>query len=84
MKVLEFKNQNSWKKKLLFISFIAVIIMIMTIAIVYSVNEKAREWINTYILKKEISEEDVVSIIIDADKSQYICAYDKYIAMLCN
>ena len=45
-------------------------------------NEDAREWININVLRKEINEDDVATIKIDADKTQYIYAYDKYIVIL--
>ena len=84
MKVLEFKGKMSLKNKMLIIVAIIIGLFTIGITITYMVNEEAREWININILKKEISEEDVATIAIDADKTQYIYAYDKYIVILCN
>ncbi len=82
MKVLKFKRKNSLRKKLLIGLIILIIIAIIGIGVAYTVNEEVREWINVYILKKEITEEDVATIEIDVDKNKYIYAYDKYIVIL--
>lgn len=84
MKILKFKGKMTQKNKLLIIFAALFVIALITISIIYAVNENAREWINVNILRKEVTEEDVASIVIDTDKSQYIYAYDKYIAILCN
>ena len=76
MKVLEFKGKMSLKNKMLIIVAIIIGLFIIGITITYMVNEEAREWININILKKEISEEDVATIAIDADKTQYIYAWN--------
>ena len=84
MKILKFKGKMSIKNKLLIIVGTVLLISLIIVFIIYAVNEEAREWININILRKEINEEDVASILIDTDKAQYIYAYDKYIAILCN
>lgn len=84
MKILKFKGKMPFKNRLLIIFGLILLVIIVIISIIYAANEVAREWINVNILRKEVNEEDVASIIIDIDKSQYICAYDKYIAILCN
>ena len=84
MKILKFTNKIPLKNKILVAIIAIVAIFGITLAIIYSVNEDVREWININILNKEITEEDVATIKIDADKNQFICAYDKYIAILCN
>ena len=84
MKVLKFKNKIPLKNKLLIALVILFLIVGITITIVYSVNEEIRDWININILNKEVTEEDVATIKIDVDKTQYIYAYDKYITILCN
>lgn len=84
MKILKFKGKMPLKNKLLIVLGVIVILAAVTISIVYAVNEEAREWINVNILRKEVTDEDVASIIIDTDKTQAIYAYDKYIAILGN
>lgn len=84
MKILKFKGKMPLKNKILILVGIVACIAIIGIITTYIVNEEARNWININILKKEINEEDVATIKIDADKTQYIYAYDKYIVILCN
>jgi len=47
-------------------------------------NENVRDWINIYILRKEIEEDDIATIELDIDKAQQIYAYDRYITILYN
>lgn len=82
MKVLKFKGKMPLKNKLLLLLAIILIIVAISVTIVYIVNEDAREWININILKKEVTEDDVATIQINSDKTQFICAYDKYIGVL--
>lgn len=84
MKILKFKGRMSLKNKLLIFIAIILIIAISGVTISYIVNEKVRSWINVNVLKKEITEDDVATIEIDADKQKYILAYDKYIGILSN
>ena len=84
MKVLKFKGKMSLRKKLLIALIIILVISGIGVSIAYIVNEDVREWINVNILRKDITEDDVASIKIDSDKSQYIYAYDKYIVILSN
>lgn len=84
MKILKFKGKMSLKNKILIIVAIIACMAVAGVVVTYIVNKEAREWININILKKEINEDDVATIKIDADKTQYIYAYDKYIVILCN
>lgn len=84
MKILKFKGKMPIKNKLLIIFGFILVLIAIIVSIVYAVNEDAREWINVNILRKEVTEDDVASILIDTDKSQFIHAYDKYIAILSN
>ncbi len=84
MEILQFKEKISLKNKILIIAGISLGIIIISIFTLYVLNENARDWINKYILRKEITEEEVATIELDTDKAQYIYAYDKYIAILCN
>ncbi len=84
MEVLKYKSKVPLKNKLIIIALAIILISAISVCITYAVNEKARDWINMNILRKEVTEEDVATIEIDGDKNQYIYAYDKYITILCN
>lgn len=84
MKILEFKGKISLKNKLLILAIIILLAIIAGVVIAYIVNEEARDWININILRKEVTEDDVATIEINTDKTQYIYSYNKYIAILCN
>ena len=84
MKILKFKGKMSFKNKLLITLAVICVISGISIIIVYNTNEQVREWIDVNILKKEITEEDIATINLEVDNNQYIFAYDRYIAILCN
>ena len=84
MKILKFKGKMSFKNKLLITLAVICVISGISIIIVYNTNEQVREWIDVNILKKEITEEDIATINLEVDSNQYIFAYDRYIAILCN
>lgn len=84
MKILKFKGKISLKNRLLIALAIVIIISGISIGVIYTINSEFREWINVNILKKEITEDDVATISLDTDETQYIYAFDKYITILCN
>ena len=84
MRILKFKGKTSIKNKLLIIFGAILVVSFISISIIYAVNENAREWINVKILRKEVNEDDVASIVIDTDKVQSIYSFDKYIIVLTN
>lgn len=84
MKILKFKGKMPLKNKILIAIAILLIIATISLIVVYTLNEEAREWININILRKEITEDDVATIQLDVDKTEYIYAYDKYITILSN
>lgn len=84
MKILEFKGKMSLKNKILIVIGIVLIILIASIVALYIFNESVRDWIDLHILIKEITEEDIATIELDIDKSQYIYAHDRFISILCN
>ena len=84
MKILEFKGKISLKNKILIALAIALTISIITIVLIYILNEPARDWINIHILRKEVTEDDIATISLDVDKDEYIHAYDRYISILSN
>ena len=67
------------KKKIFLMFFIAVIIGVFSF---YVANEEFREFIDKYILIKEINENDGTTIDISGIPSSFIYAYDRYIVVL--
>ncbi|MDE5830823.1 MAG: hypothetical protein K2H53_04065, partial [Clostridia bacterium] len=82
MKILEFKGKMSLKNKILIILASVVMILFVVITPIYMLSSGAREWINVYILRKEITEDDIATIEIEVDKTQHIYAYDRFISIL--
>lgn len=79
--VVEKKKLNA--KKIIIVSVIVIVIIAMiTTGIVYMINPDVQEWIDVNILRKEIEQDDVVSIEIDSESNAEICAYSKYIGVL--
>ena len=71
------------KKKILIIIGIILIIGIITIISLYFANENARDWMDEYIFRKNIEEEDLPTIQIENEKAG-IYAYDNHIVILQN
>ena len=63
---------------------VALVIFVIVISVLYISHENFRNWIDIYILRKDITEEDIVSIDLDTDKSNQIYVFNKYIAILNN
>ena len=56
---------------------ITIVIFIIIVAILYISQENFRNWIDVYVLRKTITEEDIISIDLDTDKSNQIYVYNK-------
>lgn len=84
MEILKFKGKISLKNKILIGVGISAVIIIVATILLYVLNANAREWINIYILRREVREDDVATIKLDVDKNQSIYAFDRYITILCN
>lgn len=71
------------KKRLAIIIIITVLIAIIAIcAIVYVANKNFRSFMDKYILKKDITDENVAVIDIDYDSNTNIIPYGRYICIL--
>lgn len=70
------------KKKALIISTIVLIVILVLIISFYIGNENFRTFFNRYILRKEITQNNVSSIEINMDENPTIYAYSKYIVVL--
>ncbi len=84
MKILKFKGKMSLKNKLLIALAIFIMLLLTITTLAYIFNENARDFINIYILRKEVAEEDIATIKLDVDKPETIYAYDRYISILSN
>lgn len=93
-KVVEFKNpqtesmeDNNKKKvnrrKLAIIIVIAILIVIIAIGIIiYTSNREFRNFMDKYVLRKDITDENVAVIDIDYDSNTNIIPYGRYICIL--
>lgn len=83
-KITTFKKKRSINKKKLYIAIaIAVLVVIfITFFALYVANRDMRNWIDQYILRKNVYSENTPSIPINMDNSNSIFAYDNYIALL--
>ena len=90
MKLIEFKEYNNLnderslnKKKIIVIAIISnLIIMSIIFSVIYIGNQNFRNWADTYILMKNVSEGSLSSIEIESDEDISIYTYDKYVAVL--
>ncbi len=73
-------KKNILKNTIIFICMIIIIVLVT----LYISNEAVRNVIDRYILRKEVSEEQTVSIELSGDENKSIFAYDKYIVVLNN
>lgn len=80
MKKINLNEQT--KKKIKVGSIILLIIIIITIIAFYIGNAQFRTFFDRYILRKEIAENNVISIDISSIENPSIYAYDKYITIL--
>ena len=73
----KFKERRK-NKRMLKITIITVIAIVVVVFIaLYMANKSFNSFIDTYILRKRISEKDVNSLTIDTDNLSLIYAYDK-------
>ena len=70
------------KKIVLFSIILLLIICIITIAIVYAKNETFREWVDKNILRKEVNQENLISIEIKENDNPTVYAFNQYIGIL--
>lgn len=73
------------KKRLVIAIIVGIIALaIIVIGMLYVFNRGFRETFDKYVLMKNVSENNLVSIQIDESEKNYIYSYDKYIAILKN
>lgn len=89
-KVLEFKKDKpkrtikklNKKKLAIIITVIVIAIILLVTAIVYTYNEPFRDFMDKYVLRKNITDENVPIIEIDYDSNANVIPYGKYICIL--
>lgn len=82
MKKINIKLSEENKKKLIIIGIITLVIVIITLISLYIGNQDFRTFMDRYILRREIVQNNVVSIDIQTLENPSIYAYDKYITIL--
>ncbi len=77
------KRKEGSKNSVLKICLVFLIIIFMIFIIArYLTDEEFRNAFDTYILKKELVEENLGTIEVDSDTNPYVYAYDRYITVL--
>ena len=71
-----------FRTKRTLIIIILILIVLATILTLYLSKKDVREWIDIYILRKSLTENDIQTLNLNADKANQIYVYSKYIAML--
>lgn len=70
------------RKKVLITTIISILLITLIIIVcVYMANKTFRDFIDKYVLMKNVTENNVTSISIDESESNYVFAYDKYICV---
>lgn len=79
----EEKNKKISKKKLaIFIAIIVIALVLLTFFIIYASNKNFRNFMDKYILMKDITDENVPIIEIDYDSNTNVIPYGKNICIL--
>lgn len=78
------KNETNLNKKkvILTTSIILLLVIIIISFAAYISNVNFRNFLDTYIFRKNITQDNVVSIDINSEDSGHVYAYDKYITVL--
>lgn len=77
------KEKKVNKKKIVILTIIIVFIVISIITIgLYSTNDKAREWIDKNIFRKEVLQDKVATIDLKENQDSNIYSFNKYIGIL--
>ena len=80
MRKIDIKKFN--RKKIIIMAIIFIIIFLLIVLIsLYIAEKNVRGWVDVHILQKNITESDAEMISLNADKSNQVCVYSKYIAI---
>lgn len=70
------------RKKVLITTVISIVLVIFIVLLcIYIANKPFRDWVDKYVLMKNVSENNVTSISLDESENNYVFAYDKYICV---
>lgn len=87
MKIIGIDDKNQKlrelnRKKVLITGIISILLVIFIIlGCIYIANKPFREFIDKYVLMKNVSENNVASITLDETQNNYIFTYDKYVCV---
>ena len=84
MKVVEFKEKMPLRSKILILFSVLLTIAIVSVIVIYICDEGVRNWIDVYVLRKEVTEDDIATIELDVDKNESVYAYSNNITILYN
>ena len=84
--IVDFENKEkkkiSKKKLAITISVIIILAIILMTMLVYFSSRDAREFLDTYLFRKNVTQEKLDSINLDYDSNVSVFAYNKYICVL--
>lgn len=75
------KKELNRKKILITVSVFLILVITAAIVCIYMTNESFRDFMDKYVLMKNVSENNVTSISLDESQNNYVFAYDKYICV---
>lgn len=82
MRKININLNEETRKKLIVAGIVAIIILVVVLIACYIGNQDFRTFVDRYILRKEIVQNNVASIDISSLENLSIYAYDKYITIL--
>ncbi len=85
-KIVEFpeekKKKMNKKNIIMIVIAIVVVVVCITVTIVYQTNDQFRDFMDQYVFRKNVTEENVPMIEIDYDSNTNVIPYGKYICIL--
>lgn len=83
-KVIKFRKDRKLNKKKIYIliAVFIIAIIIATIAIIYNANKNFRNFMDKYIFRKDVTEENVPVVELEYNSNTNIFSYGKYICVL--
>ena len=75
-------NRIKITKTIISIIIVLIVLILIVFVSLYVAEEKYRNWIDEHILRKDITQEDVVSVDLNTDQNNQIYVYDKHLAIL--
>lgn len=79
---LDFGKKINRKKIVISIIVLILIVLIAIAMIIYHVNKPVREWIDVNIFRKEVMQDNVLTIELKENQNSSVYAFNKYIGIL--